>query len=196
MYLFDISRDILTATVYKGDPKPMYRNINQLKDGDSYNLSMVEFCTHTGTHIDAPSHFLEDGKTIDQIRLSKFYGACTVVTIEGVLTGEDMEQLLPYCKKKILFHSDGKAFLSQSAVYVLCDYGADLIGTDGVSVAFPKEEVAVHRELLMNQIVILEGLNLEGIKDGNYTISAFPIKLAGLEAAPCRAVLFQQEKGI
>ncbi len=196
MYLFDITKDILSAEVYPGDPKPNFTMLNKLANGDSCNLSMVSFCTHTGTHIDAPSHFIDDGKTVDNIRLSKFYGACTVVTIDGVLTGNDMEELLPYCRKKVIFHGGGKAFLSLSAVYVLKDFGVELVGTDALSIAFPKEEEAVHRELLLSDIVILENLELENIKDGSYTLSAFPIKLKGLEAAPCRAILFKQEKGV
>lgn len=123
MYLHDISNNIFTAKKYKGDPAPQCRWLSKMEFGEDCNLSLIEMCTHTGTHIDAPRHYLEDGKTIDQLPLSRFYGPCTVVSIEGVLTGEDMEQILPFCKKKILFKGNGCAFLSQSAVFVLADYG-------------------------------------------------------------------------
>lgn len=196
MILYDISRDIVSAEVYKGDPETDFQWINRIDCGDDYNLSKLRFCSHAGTHIDAPKHFDDDGSTITDLPLSRFFGACTVVTIEGVLTGEDMENLLPFCKKKIIFHSEGKAFLSQSATFVLADEGVNLVGTDGVSIAFENEEDRVHFELAQNNIVVLEGLMLTDIADGDYTLAAFPLKVESAEAAPVRAVLMQQEKGI
>jgi len=196
MYLHDISNNIFTAKKYKGDPAPQCRWLSKMEFGEDCNLSLIEMCTHTGTHIDAPRHYLEDGKTIDQLPLSRFYGPCTVVSIEGVLTGEDMEQILPFCKKKILFKGNGCAFLSQSAVFVLADYGVTLIVTDGLSIAQQDEEFTIHRELFLRDVVILEGLALEAVHDGDYTLAAFPLKLCGLEASPVRAVLFEQEKGL
>lgn len=196
MYLHDISRNIFTAKLYDGDPAPKSRWLSHIEYGEDCNLSVVELCTHTGTHIDAPLHYLEDGAAVDEIPLSSFYGPCTVVTIEGLLTGEDMESILPFCKKRVLFRGRGQAFLTQSAAFVLADYGIKLVGTDGLSVACRDEEYEIHRELLLHGIVILEGLELTDIKDGDYTLAAFPVKLSGLEAAPVRAVLFEQEKGI
>lgn len=196
MYLYDISRNIFTAKLYEGDPAPKSRWLSRIEYGEDCNLSAVELCTHTGTHIDAPLHYLEDGAAVDEIPLSSFYGPCTVVTIEGLLTGEDMESILPFCKKRVLLRGRGQAFLTQSAAFVLADYGIRLIGTDGLSVACHDEEYEIHRELLLHGIVILEGLELAEIRDGDYTLAAFPVKLSGLEAAPVRAVLFEQEKGI
>ena len=130
------------------------------------------------------------------MKLSVFYGKCTVVTIKGVLTGEDMERLLPYCKRRLLLHGDGEAFLSYSAAVVLADNNIQLIGTDSVSVSTAFDEYRTHFEFARAGIAVLEGLNLAGIKDGEYTLCAFPIKVSGAEAAPCRAVLMEQEKGI
>ena len=196
MIIHDISRDTLTTPVYGGDPKPEVEHLKSIEDMDDYNLSFIKMTTHTGTHIDAPLHFCEDGSPIDQLRLSTFYGKCTVITVEGILTGEDMERLLPYCKRMILFRGNGKTFLSHSAAIVLAESRVILVGTDSESIATPFDEVRPHRELARAGITVIENLNLSAIKDGEYELCAFPVKLAGLEAAPCRAILFEMEKGL
>ena len=88
MLIYDISRELLSATVYEGDPRPKVSWLKKTSDGAMYNLSTVSLCSHTGTHIDAPFHFDEEGNDVSAMRLSQFYGKCTVVTIEGILTGE------------------------------------------------------------------------------------------------------------
>ena len=196
MLIYDISRDVFKSEIYSGDPKPSLNWISKIDFGSEYNLSQISLCTHTGTHIAAPFHYLNDGEKIDEIPLSRFYGACTVVTISGLITGEDMEHILPHCKKKVLLRGEGEALLTPSAVFVLSDYGVNLIGTDGLSLAMPDDDFEIHRELFLNNILIIEGLDLGSVDDGNYTLSAFPIKLGSLEAAPARAVLLAQEKGI
>jgi arylformamidase len=196
MIIHDISRDTLTTPVYDGDPKPEVELLKNMEDMDDYNLSFIKMTTHTGTHIDAPLHFCEDGSPIDQLRLSTFYGKCTVITVEGILTGEDMERLLPYCKRRILFRGNGKTYLSHSAAIVLAESRVILVGTDADSIATPFDEVRPHRELARAGITVIENLNLSAIKDGEYELCAFPVKLAGLEAAPCRAILFEMEKGL
>ncbi len=195
MLLYDISSDILTAKVYEGDPKPTLSYIKTTDSGDNYNLSCVSMCNHTGTHIDAPFHFDPDGKKIGDMRLSAFYGKCTVVTIKGILTGEDMEKLLPYCRKRLILHGEGEAYLSLSAAVVIADSDVVLIGTDGLSISTAFDEMRVHMELARQEVAVLEGLDLHGIRDGEYTLCAFPLKVSDAEAAPCRAVLLEQEKG-
>lgn len=196
MLLYDISTDVLTAQVFEGDPKPTLEYIKSCECGDDYNLSVLSTCMHTGTHIDSPYHFDSDGSKIEDMKLSVFYGKCTVVTIKGILTGEDMERLLPYCKRRLILHGDGEAYLSYSAAVVLADSDIVLIGTDGLSVSTAFDEYRTHMEFARANIAVLEGLNLTGIRDGEYTLCAFPIKVSGAEAAPCRAVLMEQEKGI
>lgn len=196
MLLYDISTDILTAQVYEGDPKPTLEYIKSVENGDDYNLSVLSTCMHTGTHVDSPFHYDSDGCKIEEMKLSVFYGKCTVVTIKGILTGEDMERLLPYCKRRLLLHGDGEAFLSYSAAVVIADSDICLIGTDGISVSTGFDEYRTHMEFARANIAVLEGLNLAGIRDGEYTLCAFPVKVSGAEAAPCRAVLMEQEKGI
>lgn len=196
MIIHDISRDTLTAPVYDGDPQPEVEMLKSIENLDEYNLSYIKMTTHTGTHIDAPLHYSEDGSSIDQLRLNTFYGKCTVITVEGILTGEDMERLLPYCKPRILFRGNGKTYLSHSAAIVLAESRVRLVGTDAESIAPPFDEAKPHRALARANITVIENLNLSAIKDGEYELCAFPIKLAGLEAAPCRAILFEMEKGL
>ncbi len=195
MIIHDISIDTLTAPVFEGDPDTEVITIKDI-DTDECNLTALSMCTHAGTHIDAPLHFCEDGSPVDNIRLNTFYGKCTVITVEGILTGDDMERLLPYCKRRILFHGEGNTYLSQSAAIVLADSDVVLVGTDADSIAPPFDEARPHRELARVGIVVLENLNLSAIDDGEYELCAFPVKLGGLEAAPCRAILLEMEKGL
>ena len=196
MLLYDISTDILKAQVYEGDPKPTLEYIKTTQNGDDYNLSVLNTCMHTGTHVDAPFHYDDEGAKIDEMKLSVFYGKCTVVTIKGILTGEDMERLLPYCKRRLLLHGEGEAYISHSAAVVIADSDIELIGTDSISISTAFDEYRTHMEFARAGVAVLEGLNLTGIRDGEYTLCAFPIKVQGAEAAPCRAVLMEQEKGI
>lgn len=196
MYIHDISRDTLTTAVYPDDPETVVTPLKSMDNDDECNLSQLSMCVHSGTHIDAPLHYCPDGKGITDLRLNTFYGKCTVITVSGVLTGEDMDRLLPYCRKRILFRGNGKTFISHSAAIVLAQSRVVLVGTDAPSIAPPFDEEKPHRELARAEIAVLENLNLSCVDDGEYELCAFPIKLDGLEAAPCRAILFEQEKGL
>ena len=154
MLFYDISKDILSTKPYEGDPSPTLDIINSIEKGGSYNLSQVTMCTHQATHIDAPKHFDDDGADIGSLRLSRFFGKCTVVTIEGILTGEDMEELLPHCKTRLILHSNGNAFLTSSAAQVIATSGLTLIGTDAASIAAPFDEMRTHLELARAAILI------------------------------------------
>lgn len=196
MKFYDISRDIMTTQPYQGDPSPSVEVLSSIQSGDMYNMTQFTMCCHQATHIDAPLHFDEDGSNIAALKLSPFYGKCTVVTIDGVLTGEDMEELLPHCRKRLILHGNGKAYLSSSAAQVIAESGLILIGTDAVSIAAPFDEMRTHLELARANVAVLENLYLNGVEDGVYTLCAFPIKLSELEAAPCRAVLVDEGKGL
>ena len=103
---------------------------------------------------------------------------------------------LPYCKRRVLFRGLGNTYLSHSAAIVLAESKVVLVGTDADSIAPPFDEARPHRELARAGIAVLENLNLENIDDGEYELCAFPVKLGGLEAAPCRAILLEMEKGL
>lgn len=196
MIIHDISKDTLTTEPYAGDPETQVDTLADMENGDICNLSAIHMSVHTGTHIDAPKHFCEEGKAIDEIRLNTFTGKCTVISANRILTGEDMDELLPRCRRRILIHGEGNAFLSASAARVIADSKVVLVGIDANSIA-PEYEVAMtHRILCDAGIAILENLDLSDISDGEYEICAFPIKFGGLEAAPCRAILLEQERGL
>ncbi len=146
MILHDISRDALTTPVFEGDPPTEVRQLQSMDEMDVCNLTAVSMTTHAGTHIDAPLHFWEDGQSIDMLRLNTFYGKCTVIAVQGVLTGADMDRLLPYCKRRVLFRGNGKTFLSLSAAQVLADSKVVLVGTDANSIAPPFDEVKSSRD--------------------------------------------------
>lgn len=196
MYIYDISRNIAGASPYEGDPETSIDFVRKIEDGGDCNLSRFSMCTHTGTHVDAPFHYDGDGAKIGDIRLATFYGRCSVVSFSDYITGEDMERILPYCKRRILFHGEGRAFLMSSAASVIADSKVLLVGTDAASIAVNYEEDRVHAILARSGISVLENLSLTDVSDGSdYTLCAFPIRLDGCEAAPCRAILLEQEKG-
>lgn len=194
MIFHDISRDIAKVVPYPGDMQTEIKQVKSINNRDGYNLSEIHTSAHIATHIDAPLHYVRGGKDISELDPSYFYGECTVISVTGILTGEHMEKLLPYCKKRVLLHGDGNAFISSTAVEVLADYGVMLIGTDSDSIGAEFEDDKVHYSLLNRDIAILENVNLAGIKDGVYVLSAFPLKISGCEASPCRAILIEGEK--
>ena len=191
MHIYDISKELFSAPVYPGDPLPKKEHIQRIAMGDSVNLSSFYQCVHNGTHVDAPLHFYEDGASIDAFPLNPFIGECVVISVEpGILTGDDIERLMPKPHKRVLFKGNGKCFLSQSAAFVLASEGVILVGTDAGSIAYQGDEQAPHKELLGKNIPLLEGLDLSEVAtDGKYFLCAVPLKLAGFEASPVRAVL-------
>ena len=196
MIIYDISRSIPETEPYDGDPETNLEIINSIENGDMYNLSSFSMSSHTATHIDAPYHYDEEGKKIDEIRLAVFYGKCTVVETDHILTGDDMERIIPKCRKRLIIRGNGMGYIESSAAQIIADSDIVLVGTDADSIAAPFDEYRTHRVLALGDKVVLENLDLEDISEGSdYTLSAFPIRLDGLEAAPCRAILFEQEKG-
>lgn len=196
MIIYDISRSIPDTKPFEGDSETKLETISSIDDGDIYNLSAFSMSAHTATHIDAPFHYDEEGKKIDEIRLAAFYGKCTVVETDHILTGEDMERILPRCRKRLLIKGNGMGYIESSAAQIIADSKLVLIGTDAESIAAPFDEHRPHRTLALADKIVLENLDLEDIHEGSdYTLCAFPIRLDGLEAAPCRAILFEQEKG-
>lgn len=187
MKIIDISREMFSSHVYPGDPKP-YRDIVRRMDmGDDFNLSGFYACCHSATHMDAPLHFIDGAASIDKVDLNRCAGACTVTEASGTVTGADIDRILPFSEKIILFK--GGASLSRSAAFALADAGVLLVGTDAQSIGAPNEESQAHTELLGAGIPILEGLNLLSVKPGVYRLIAFPLRLGGAEASPVRAVL-------
>ena len=189
MQIIDISRELFSTPAYPGDPAPYREAIRRMELGDGYNLTAFFSGCHSATHIDAPRHFLRDGKTLDQLPLAPFYGPCTVVPAEGLITGADIDRLAIPKGSRLLIKGEGRAFFTQSGAFALAQAGICLVGTDALSIAPPGDEAVPHEELLSAEIPILEGLYLSRVEPGAYFLCAFPLFLRGTEAAPARAVL-------
>lgn len=194
MKLIDISRDLLTSAVYPGDPEPKLQRVNRMDCGDDYNLSAIYASLHTGTHVDAPSHFFEeeDAKTIDDIPLEKFIGPVQIITLpEGPITGKVVEDLFPEDAKKIILRTNDTTELFAGAADDIADIGYDLIGYDKISIG-GNDEIGSHRAILGSGTVLLEGLDLTDVPcDGEYFLMAQPVRIDGREASFTRAVLIQ-----
>lgn len=195
MLVYDITRELISAPAANGQPQTDLEWTDRIDCGEDYNISKLKLSSHAGTHLVAPKCYVDDGKSLTDYEAGEFYQPCTVVTIKGVLTGEDMESLLPLCKKQVLFKGDSQAVLSRSAAFVLADYGITLVGTDGPVIAFSQEGDQVYKELAISNILILQNADLSKISDGDYILTAMPLKVDGAEASPVRAALLAQEKG-
>ncbi len=190
MKIIDISNDLLTAEVYEGDPIPEMKRVREISPDSYYNLSVLDACLHNGTHIDAPLHFVPDADSVDKLPLEKFIGPCRVIEVsEGIITGRLVEEYFPRDCKRVLIKSKGRAFIHCTGAEVMSRLGYELIGTDGVTVEVPDSDGSTHRTLLNANIAILEGLNLEDAKSGEYFLIAPPVKIGGAEASFTRAVL-------
>ena len=195
MKIYDISKELTSAYVYPGDPKPYHEQLSRIgENGAMYNLSAFYSCCHSATHIDAPLHFVKDGKTTEDIPLARLMGECTVVSVRGVLTGEDIDNILENSKKNLLLKGKGRAFLSKTAAFAVAEAGVNLIGTDAQSIAPENEIVGPHYELLSRGLIILEGLYLDNVPDGDYFLVALPLKIENAEGAPTRAILISSNE--
>lgn len=193
MQIYDISRELLNSEVYPGDPVPRLQPLLRLERADECNLSALYACLHTGTHIDAPLHYLEEGVSSDELPLDHFIGPCMVIQApERPLVGQDIDRLLPYDCTRLLIKGNQKAWLTESAASALAAEPLMLLGIDRGSVSEGELERAVHSMLLGAGMVLLEGLDLSGVIPGKYFLFAAPIKIKGAEGAPARAVLIRQ----
>ncbi|MEG2395665.1 MAG: cyclase family protein [Oscillospiraceae bacterium] len=190
MKIIDISNDLLTAEGYEGDPIPEIVEVKSMKKGDTCNLNALYTGLHNGTHIDAPLHFIDDGKSIEEMPLDAFIGECTVLSVgAGIITGEIVENIFPRKCERLLIKSNGRAFIHETAAQEMAYLGYKLIGTDGVTIEPEFGNGKAHKALLSENIAILEGINLSAVADGNYFLIAPPIKISEAEAAPSRAIL-------
>ncbi len=190
MEIIDISRDMLHCDIYPGDPAPSAEIFHSISGGDDCNLAIIHAGLHTGTHVDAPLHFIENGKSIDRLPLSLFIGECEIIEVPpGPITGDYVERYFPRTRERILVKSRGKAYFHETGACELAMYDTKLIGTDALSVGTSGAQTAVHKAFLRENIALLEGLNLENVKPGEYFLMAQPIKTGGTEASFCRAVL-------
>ena len=194
MKIYDISQEVFSCAVYPGDPKPEKQTVYSTGAGDLYNLSFFAMCAHNSTHVDAPFHFLHDGKTVDQIDLSHFVGDCFVARHEGDVTAADAENILKKADGTERILIAGNATVTIEAAEVFAAGGIKLLGNEGQTVGPENAPMQVHLILLRREIALLEGIVLQGIPEGQYFLSAAPLNLGGADGAPCRAYLIDLEK--
>ena len=194
MKIYDISQEVFSCAVYPGDPKPEKQTVYSTGAGDLYNLSFFAMCAHNGTHVDAPFHFLHDGKTVDQIDLSHFVGDCFVARHEGDVTAADAENILKKADGAERILIAGNATVTIEAAEVFAAGSIKLLGNEGQTVGPENAPMQVHLILLRREIALLEGIVLQGIPEGQYFLSAAPLNLGGADGAPCRAYLIDLEK--
>lgn len=190
MKIIDISKDVMTCDVFPGDPIPELKKVKVIDDDNKYNLGKIDMCLHNGTHIDAPSHFLSEGKDVTEISPEAFFGPCVVVETDvEMITGAFVEEYFPRNATRILVKSNGVSMFHESAASALVNLGYILVGTDGMTVEPEGSDGRTHRMFMINDVTLLENLDLEKVDSGKYFLSAAPIKISGAEAAPVRAFL-------
>lgn len=192
--LIDISQEVFSCKVYPGDPKPEQSRLQSTANSGLYNLTAFSMCAHNGTHIDAPFHFLDDGKTVDRMGLVPFVGDCYVARHEGDVTGEDAAAILEKARalcaaERILLA--GNLTVTAEAARVFADAKIQLIGNESQTIGPEDAPMEVHLILLGAEVALLEGIVLTDVEEGKYFLSAAPLNLAGCDGAPCRAFLMK-----
>ena len=189
MKIYDISQEVFSCAVYPGDPQPEKQTLYSTAAGDLYNLTSFAMCTHNGTHVDAPFHFLHHGKTVEQMDLSVFVGDCYVARHEGDVTAEAAQEILKKSGGAARILIAGNATVTAGAAAEFAAGGIKLLGNEGQTVGPEKAPMQVHLILLRQEIALLEGIVLKDVPEGRYFLSAAPLNLAGADGAPCRAYL-------
>ncbi len=191
--------------VYPGDPEIRFDAHASIARGDQANVTALAFGSHTGTHIDAPRHFVPDGEPVDRIPIDILVGPAVVLDLPGEerrigaaeLAGHDLRGrsrvLLKTRNSALLrspeFHRGYRALAPDGAAHLL-ERGVELVGIDYLSVEeFGSEAYPVHHLLLERGVVIVEGLDLAAVPAGVYQLICLPLRLVGLDGAPAGAVL-------
>lgn len=196
MKIYDISQEVFGCAVYPGDPSPERQVMLSISEGKICNLTAFNMCAHNGTHVDAPFHFINEGRTIDQVDIDKFVGYCYVASHEGDITAEDAKKIMDKakaaagdtdCYNRILVKGD--ATMTEEGAQVFADNGIKLFGNESQTVGPLEAPMEVHLIMLGAEIVLLEGIRLSEVDDGVYLLDSAPINLGGSDGAPCRAIL-------
>lgn len=191
---------------WPGDPRPRIKRIHNISKGDDSNVTHLSMTAHTGTHIDAPDHFLDSGETLDQIPLELFVGPVQVVELPSGrdITAEMIQEAdIPAHTKRILFKTRNSQLweqgvkdfqkdfmaLDEKAAEYLVSRDVEVVGVDYLSVAPFRAPKATHQILLEGKVLIIEGLDLSGIEPGQYTLYCLPLNIPEAEGAPARVLL-------
>ncbi len=198
--IFDISRSLSeNMLVYPGDTHPIFIQ----EDRGQYLISDLHLSTHTGTHIDAPVHYLKTGDTIDTIPLSYLIGKCRVLDVSGAgnrITANHLKGRLDGVSRVLLKTSfsgidrfeENYPALAPDAAYAIAALGMKCVGIDTPSIESYGCEGVVHRILLSCDCIIVELLDLSHIEEGDYYMVALPLRLKGLDGSPARVVLMEK----
>ena len=199
--------DPATTPVYEGDAPMKFDFLKDMRKGDALSLSVYSLGAHSGTHIDAPMHFVRDGASIDRVSLEPLIGPARVIDIPDSVQAIDAAELNRHEWKgaqRVIFRTRSSlrgwmasptfhrdfAYIAADAAQLLADAGVQLVGIDYISAEqFGAPAPTTHRILLGKGIPIVEGLVLDGVRAGDYDVIVLPMKVAGHEGAPARAVL-------
>lgn len=192
MKLYDITQELFSCRVYPTNPGPERQILRRMDDGERCNLTAFSMCAHNGTHVDAPYHFINEGKRIHQIPMDVFVGDCYVARHHGDVTAEDAKHILQKAEGLPRILIAGKVTVTAEAAEVFAASGILLLGNESQSVGPENAPLQVHKILLGKGIVLLEGIVLTEVPEGRYLLSAAPLNLADADGAPCRAWLMQQ----
>ncbi len=194
MKIYDISQEVFSCQVYPDDPTPEKKMLKSMEKGEVCNLTAFNMCAHNGTHIDAPFHFIKDGKAVDEICLEAFVGMAYVAEHHGIVTENDAVEIIKKAKKqnieaakRILIKGDVEVSLEAAKVFASSELL--LLGNEPQTIGPQNAPMAVHLVLLGANVVLLEGIRLSGVPESVYFLNAAPLNLSGADGSPCRAVL-------
>ena len=199
--------DSATTPVYAGDAPMRFEFLKDMRRGDAFTLSVFSLGAHSGTHIDAPMHFIAGGASIDQVPLTALVGPARVLQIPDSVQSIDAAELNSHqwrgaervlfrtrstargWMRSAVFHRDF-AYIAPDAAQLLADAGVQLVGIDYISAEqFGAPAPRTHRTLLGRGIPIVEGLDLSDVPAGDYDLIVLPMKVRGHEGAPARAIV-------
>jgi arylformamidase len=199
--------DPATTPVYEGDAPMKFEFLKDMRKGDALTLSVYSLGAHSGTHIDAPMHFVRDGASIDRVLLAPLIGPARVIDIPDSVQAIDAAELNRHDwrgAQRVIFRTRSSvrgwmecptfhrdfAYIAPDAAQLLADAAVQLVGIDYISAEqFGAPSPMTHRILLGKGIPIVEGLALAGVRAGQYDLIVLPMKVADHEGAPARAVL-------
>ena len=196
MKIIDITRSVQEAPIYPGAAPIQVERVADMAKGSAFNASMITVGSHMGTHADATCHFIKDSSVgIDRMDLSLYYGPCLVVTVpQGEpISRKTLEGKIEGCQRLVI-HGGGKSYLTRDGAEYIVEKGVKTIVTDAWSVAPLDMEAEIHSIVLGPGLGVIENAILDGVEDGEYTLCAFPVKLAGCDGAPVRAVLIASDE--
>ncbi len=203
MRIYDISVPLSNELhAYPGDPRVLVEPVLTLAD-DGADVCRITLAGHSGTHLDAPSHMLEGGATMDAVPLSLFMGRALVADLRGLreLGERELEGLFLRGEERLLLKTDNSLLwarpgfcrdyvsLTPDGARFLAGAGIRLVGIDYLSIERFGGDGSVHRDLLGAGVVILEGLDLSGVEEGVYELICLPLRIPAADGAPARAVL-------